>query len=64
MVAIQGGFPRGVGLLVMLLLIDRAVTIHLSLISLGRGEASSRESLKGLIGGIVWQRRYDTSSVG
>lgn len=54
MVAIQRGFPYGIGLLVELLLIGRAITVHLSLISLCRGEACSRESLEGLIGWIVW----------
>jgi hypothetical protein len=61
--AVRGGFPRVVGLVVKLLLISRAVTIHLSLISLRRGEASSRESLEGLIGGIVRKRGYYTSSM-
>lgn len=54
MVAVQRGFPCEIGLVVGLLLMGRAITVNLSLISLCRGEACSRKSLEGLIRRIVW----------
>jgi glucose dehydrogenase len=54
MVAVQKGFPCGIGLLVGLPLIGRPITVNLSLISLCRGEACSGKSLEGLIRRIVW----------